>query len=215
MRSMTAPATLMRADHRFRAVRADRAASASLRPRDWPAARPICPNIESSRCGSFFDSYSASPFISVRKAAAWASAPCFALALLELRHQIVRACAGSWTMSSSRRMPESSSSSCVPASAAARICSAVGRDALLLAQHFGVVDLLDFDARTAGGRPQMLDAAVAAHFFGRAREQQQQRAPRLGVGSRVQREAADQMAVQEVGELGDRLHRASATLRPR
>ena len=76
-------------------------------------------------------------------------------------------------------------------------------DPLLLAQHFGVVDFLNFDARTAGRRPEMLDAPIAPDIFRRARQQQEQRAPRFGVSSRVEGKSANQMLVQEVGELGD------------
>ena len=78
-----------------------------------------------------------------------------------------------------------------------------GRDPLLLAKHFGVVDFLDFDARTAGRRPQVLDAAVGAHVLGRTGEEQQQRAPRFGVDPGIQRQAADELTVQQLGELGD------------
>jgi hypothetical protein len=75
---------------------------------------------------------------------------------------------------------------------------------LLLAQHFGVVDFHDLEARPAGRVPQLRDAAVGADFFGRAGQQQQQRAPGLGVRGSVHGERANHVAVQDLGQFGDR-----------
>ena len=75
--------------------------------------------------------------------------------------------------------------------------------ALLLAQHFGVVDFLDLEARTAGRVPQVRDAAVGADVFRRSGEQQQERAPGVGVRPGVDGQRANHVAIQDLGELGD------------
>ena len=71
-------------------------------------------------------------------------------------------------------------------------------------QHLGVVDLAELDVLAGRRRPDPRDAALRAQRVGRAAEQQQEVAPRLEVAARVDRELADQMAVEELGKLGDR-----------
>jgi hypothetical protein len=46
--------------------------------------------------------------------------------------------------------------------------------------------------------------SVGPHVVGRAGEEEQQRAPGFGVGAGVERQAADEVAMQEHGELRDR-----------
>ena len=120
------------------------------------------------------------------------------------RHQLLRASPGPARCRAAAACRESSRSSVASGHRRGDDLLGGGRDPLLLAQHLGVVDLLDLDARAAGRRPEVPDAAVGADVLGRTREQQQQRAPRLGVGARIQRQAADELAVQQLGQLGDR-----------
>ena len=89
-----------------------------------------------------------------------------------------------------------------PAIAAARISSIAPLEALLLAQDLRVIDLPDLEAGPAGGGPEPGDAAVGADVFGRARQQQQERAPRLRVGAGIQRQRSDDVAVEKRGEFG-------------
>ena len=79
-----------------------------------------------------------------------------------------------------------------------------GGEPLLFAQDLGVVDFDDFETRAAGRGPEPGDAAIGADFFRAAREQEEQRAPRIDVGAGVERQAPDQVPVKERGELRDR-----------
>ena len=79
-----------------------------------------------------------------------------------------------------------------------------GLAALLLAKHFGVVDFPDLDCRTAIRRPETGDASLGRGRRPAPRREQQEGAPRLGVATRMNRQLADQMVVQERRELGDR-----------
>ena len=74
---------------------------------------------------------------------------------------------------------------------------------LLLAQDFGVVDLLDLEARPAGGGPQLRDSAIRPHFFRGPRQEQQQSAPGRRVRARIERHGADEVSMQQGRELGD------------
>ena len=75
------------------------------------------------------------------------------------------------------------------------------RQAMFLAQDLGVIDLLDLDARTAGGGPQPADAAVGTHVVGSAGQEEQQGAPGIGAGTGIDRERADEMTMEQGAHL--------------
>ena len=70
------------------------------------------------------------------------------------------------------------------------------------AQHLRVVDLAQLDVAAGHRRPDAGDAAVGADRFRRSPEQQQERPPRLDVAAGMDRQLADQMAVEQRRELG-------------
>ncbi len=76
--------------------------------------------------------------------------------------------------------------------------------ALLLAQHLGVVDFDDLEARSACRRPQMGDAAVGADLLRRAGEEEQERSPRGRIGTGIHGQRANEVAVEHFGEFADR-----------
>ena len=73
-----------------------------------------------------------------------------------------------------------------------------------LAQHLGVVDLAQLHVAAGHRRPHAGDAAVGAHRFRRSAEQQQERAPGVDVAAGMDRHLADEVAVQQRRELGER-----------
>ena len=114
-----------------------------------------------------------------------------------------------WSFSGSPTIP---SSACIAVSSIC-ICGPAMRRrddlidgcgvSLLLAQDLRVVDFDDIEARAAGRGPEVRDAAVAAHFLRRAREEQEQRAPRIGIGGSIDGQRADHVPVEDLGELAD------------
>jgi len=72
-----------------------------------------------------------------------------------------------------------------------------------LTQHFGVVDLEDLEMIPPAERPRLVDAARGHQIVRRARQQQQQRAPVLSVGARLDRQPADQSFMKQRGELAN------------
>ncbi len=77
------------------------------------------------------------------------------------------------------------------------------RPPLLFPQRFGVIDLLDLEAGFPGARPQTADAAVRAEVLRGTRKQEQEAAPGVGTGARVDRERANQVPVEESADLDD------------
>ena len=77
-----------------------------------------------------------------------------------------------------------------------------------LAQHFGVVDLAQLDVPSRHRRPHARDAAVGANRLGRPREQKQEAAPGVGIAAGIDRQLADQVAMQQRGQFADRRFRA-------
>ena len=218
IRSMIALTTLIAAGHGLRAVALRRAARACRRPRAGRRARPICLNIASSCCGfglargtrSARAAGSGTPRVCARRP------PRCSAARSSSRHQLLELGRVLHDDRAAARDAASSRSSCGPASAAAMIWSIVAASALLLAQHFGVVDLLDLEARTAGRGPERARCR-RRRALPRARASSRSRSVRHDSASapalNVRR--ADEVPVQELGELDDRRVRARPSRRRR
>jgi len=73
------------------------------------------------------------------------------------------------------------------------------------ADHLGVVDLPQLHVPSAHRAPQPGEAALAPDRFRRAREQQQEASPGVGVASRMHRHLAHEAIVEQGRELTDRL----------
>ena len=73
----------------------------------------------------------------------------------------------------------------------------------VIAQHLAEVDFRHLDRRSAGPEPELADAAVGTQVLGPARQQGEQRSPRVGVARPVQRQHSHGVAVQERREVGD------------
>ena len=110
---------------------------------------------------------------------------------------------GSPTKSSSAGIQTSSMSKLGPERAAAMHALNRRCIALLLAEHLGVVDFLDLDARSARCRPEVGDAAVSPDVLRRPREQREERPPRGGVGAAVEGQGSDRITSQQLRELDD------------
>ena len=65
-----------------------------------------------------------------------------------------------------------------------------------LTQDFGVVDLLNLDVAYAGQGPQPGDPALEPDVLRRARQQEQERAPAVGIQTRMNGERANNVIVQ-------------------
>ena len=71
------------------------------------------------------------------------------------------------------------------------------------AEDLRVVDLSEVDVAACHRRPDAGNAAFGADAVRRATEQQEEAAPRLHVATRLDRQFADQVAVQQDGEFAD------------
>ena len=70
-----------------------------------------------------------------------------------------------------------------------------------LAQHFGVIDLPQLHMPAGHRRPCARDAAFVPNRLRCSRQEEKEGAPRLGIAAGVDRELADEMTVQQRGEL--------------